>query len=127
MPGLKPARIPVNPGDPIAIVNNQIISRQQLADECLAREGKKVLELLINRTLIDQALRGKKLEITAAEIDQEIEIGRPAVRDHAVRAGCGPSTRNAESARSSTPATSSIPPSRCGNCARAECRSLPTT
>ncbi len=61
------------PADPIAIVNNQIISRQQLADECVAREGKKVLELLINRTLIDQALRGKKLEITAAEIDQEIE------------------------------------------------------
>ena len=26
-----------------------------------------------NRTLIDQALRGKKLEITAAEIDQEID------------------------------------------------------
>jgi parvulin-like peptidyl-prolyl isomerase len=73
VPGLAPARIAVAPGDPIAKVNDQIISRQQLADECLAREGKKVLELLINRTLIDQALRGKKLEITAAEIDQEIE------------------------------------------------------
>ncbi len=73
VPGLKPARIPVNPGDPIAIVNDQIISRQQLADECLAREGKKVLEVLINRVLIEQALRHKKLEISAAEIDQEIE------------------------------------------------------
>ena len=73
VPGLTPVRIPVNPGDPIAMVNNQSITRQQLADECLAREGKKVLELLINRTLIDQALRGKKLEITAAEIDVEIE------------------------------------------------------
>ena len=71
--GLSPARIAVQPTDAIAKVNDQIISRQQLADECLAREGKKVLELLINRTLIDQALRGKKLEITAAEIDQEIE------------------------------------------------------
>ena len=39
----------------------------------MAREGKKVLDLLINRTLIEQALRGKKLEVTAAEIDQEIE------------------------------------------------------
>jgi hypothetical protein len=73
VPVLKPTRIPVNPGDPIAVVNTQIISRQQLADECLAREGKKVLELLINRTLIDQALRREKLEITAAEIDQEID------------------------------------------------------
>jgi parvulin-like peptidyl-prolyl isomerase len=73
VPGLTPARIPVNPGDAIALVNRQNITRQQLADECLAREGKKVLELLINRVLIDQALRAKKLEITAAEIDQEIE------------------------------------------------------
>ena len=75
VPGLdaEPTAIPVNPGDPIAMVNGQIITRQQLADECVAREGKKVLELLINRTLIDQALRGKKLEVTAAEIDQEIE------------------------------------------------------
>jgi foldase protein PrsA len=73
VPGLKPTAIPVNPGDPIAIVNRQIITRQQLADECVAREGKKVLELLIHRTLIDQALRARKLEITAAEIDQEID------------------------------------------------------
>jgi hypothetical protein len=73
VPELKQTRIPVNPGDPIATVNGQIITRQQLADECVAKEGKKVLELLIHRTLIDQALRGKKLEITAAEIDQEID------------------------------------------------------
>ena len=76
VPGLSPAKIAWRPR---AIRSRRrsnltrIISRQQLADECLAREGKKVLELLINRTLIDQALRGKKLEITAAEIDQEIE------------------------------------------------------
>jgi len=73
VPGLKPTMIPVNPTDPIAIVNGQIISRQQLADECVAREGKKVLELLIHRTLVEQALRNRKLEITAADIDQEIE------------------------------------------------------
>ena len=75
VPGLKPTptAIPVNPGDPIAIVNGQIISRQQLADECVAKEGKKVLELLIHRTLIDQGLRARKLEVTAAEIDQEID------------------------------------------------------
>jgi len=73
VPGLQPTMIPVNPTDPIAIVNGQIISRQQLADECVAREGKKVLELLIHRTLVEQALRNRKLEVTAAEIDQEIE------------------------------------------------------
>ena len=73
MPGVKQTRVPVNPSDPIAIVNNQIISRQQLADECVAREGKKILDVLINRTLIEQALARGKLSITAAEIDQEID------------------------------------------------------
>ncbi len=81
VPALKPTTIPVNPSDPIAIVNNQIISRQQLADECVARKGKEILELLINRTLIEQALRSKKLEVTAAEIDQEIETVAEAVRN----------------------------------------------
>jgi foldase protein PrsA len=66
-------RIPVNPTDPIAIVNNQVITRMQLADECVARKGEEILETLIARTLIEQALRAKKLEITAAEIDKEID------------------------------------------------------
>ncbi|HEX3450073.1 MAG TPA: peptidylprolyl isomerase, partial [Isosphaeraceae bacterium] len=73
VPGLKQTQIPVNPGDPIATVNGQIISRQQLADECVARKGKEILETLIHRTLIDQALRSRKLEVTAADIDQEID------------------------------------------------------
>ncbi len=66
-------RMPVSPTDPIAVVNNQVITRQQLADECVAREGKKILELLVNRVLIEQALARRKLSITAAEIDQEID------------------------------------------------------
>jgi foldase protein PrsA len=85
VPGVKVTAIPVNPSDPIAIVNNQVISRQQLADECVARRGKEILETLINRVLIEQALKTNKQEITAAEIDQEIEnvahrfgIGREA-------------------------------------------------
>jgi parvulin-like peptidyl-prolyl isomerase len=73
VPPVQPTAIPVNPGDPIALVNGQAISRQQLADECVARKGKEILDLLINRMMIEQALRTKKLEITAAEIDQEID------------------------------------------------------
>ncbi|MDR3637738.1 MAG: SurA N-terminal domain-containing protein [Isosphaeraceae bacterium] len=65
--------IPVNPTDPIATVNNEVITRQQLANECVARKGKEILDTLIARKLIEQALRGKKLEVTAAEIDQEID------------------------------------------------------
>jgi len=73
VPGVQPARIAVSPSEPIAIVNGQEISRQQLADECVAREGKKILEALINRTLIEQALRRQRLEVTGAEIDEEID------------------------------------------------------
>jgi foldase protein PrsA len=73
VPPVRPAAIPVNPTDPIAIVNGQIISRAQLADECVARKGKEILDMLINRTIIEQALRARKLEVTAADIDREIE------------------------------------------------------
>jgi parvulin-like peptidyl-prolyl isomerase len=73
VPPVQPAAIPVNPSDAIALVNGQIISRQQLADECVARKGKEILDLLINRTLIEQGLRSQKLEVTGADIDQEIE------------------------------------------------------
>ncbi len=73
VPGVKPTAIPVNPTDPIAIVNDQVITRQQLSDECVARRGKEILETLINRVLIEQALKRAKQQVTAAEIDQEIE------------------------------------------------------
>ena len=71
-PALRSTQIPVNPTDPIIIINGQVITRQQLADECVARKGKEIAELMINRTLVEQALRAKKLEVSAAEIDQEI-------------------------------------------------------
>lgn len=72
VPGVKQVALPVNPSDPIAIVNNQAITRLQLADECVAKEGKKILDTMISRTLIEQALASKKLSVTAAEIDEEI-------------------------------------------------------
>lgn len=82
-PTLVPVVIPVNPTDPIATVNGQAISRQQLADECVARNGKQVLQTLIARTLIEQAVRGGRLEVTPQEIDAEIDrvaggVGREA-------------------------------------------------
>ncbi|MFO0909937.1 MAG: parvulin peptidyl-prolyl isomerase [Isosphaeraceae bacterium] len=72
-PQLKLTAIPVNPSDPIAIINGEVITRSQLADECVARKGEEILETLVARKLIEQALRGKKIEVTASEIDQEIE------------------------------------------------------
>jgi parvulin-like peptidyl-prolyl isomerase len=72
-PRLVEAAIPVNPGDPIAIVNGEVITRQQVADETIARHGKEILDILIARRLIDQELKKRKLEITNAEIDAEID------------------------------------------------------
>lgn len=74
LPPLKPVQIPTNPSDAIAIVNTELITRQQLADECVAKYGKELLDTLIARRLIDQAMRGAKLEITAAEVDAEVEV-----------------------------------------------------
>lgn len=66
-------RIPVNPDDPIALVNGEKITRRELADECVAQSGEKILEALINRRLIEQEVRAKRVSITASEIDAEIE------------------------------------------------------
>ncbi len=72
-PRLQEVRVPVNTNDPIALVNGEIITRQQLADECVARKGAEILETLIARRLIEQAMKARKIEVTAAEIDQEID------------------------------------------------------
>ncbi len=72
-PGLKEVVLPTNTTDPIAIVNGEIITRQQLADECVARKGQEILDTLIARRLIEQEMRKKKVEISAAEIDAEID------------------------------------------------------
>ena len=72
-PKFQEVRIPANNTDPIAVVNGEVITRQQLADECVARKGQEILETLIARRLIEQAMRSRKLEITAPEIDDEID------------------------------------------------------
>jgi foldase protein PrsA len=73
VPKLVAKRHMVNPSDPIALVNGEAITRQQLADECVAIKGEEVLESLIGRRLIDQAIRAKKIEVSPAEIDAEID------------------------------------------------------
>ncbi len=72
-PRLEVVRVPTNSTDPIAIINGEIITRGQLADECVARKGQEILDTLIARRLIEQEMKKKKIEITAKEIDEEIE------------------------------------------------------
>lgn len=71
---LVPKEVPVSPNDPVAIVNGQVITRQQLADETVAREGKKVLEAMIAGTVIDQAVTRAKVTIKPQEVDEEVEF-----------------------------------------------------
>jgi len=73
VPKLVETRIPTSPNDTVARVNNQIITRQQLADEAIARKGEEVLETLIARLMIDQALKARGLSVTADEVNAEIE------------------------------------------------------
>ena len=73
-PRLQEVRVPTNTNDPIALVNGEIITRQRLAGRGASpARGAEILETLIARVLIDQAMRAQKIEVTAAEIDQEID------------------------------------------------------
>ena len=58
-----------------AVVNGTPIGTDALAATCLERHGLEVLEILITRSLIDQALSQQKLAITQADIDQEVAYG----------------------------------------------------
>ncbi|MFO0959672.1 MAG: peptidylprolyl isomerase [Isosphaeraceae bacterium] len=71
---LVPKEVPVSPNDPVAVVNGQVITRQQLADETVAREGKKVLEAMIAGTVIDQAVARAKIQIKPQEVEEEVEF-----------------------------------------------------
>jgi len=55
-----------------AQVNGQTITLLTLAEECIERHGKDVLEGTINRKLLDQLLRKRKLQVTDADIEAEI-------------------------------------------------------
>jgi hypothetical protein len=66
-------RIPANPTDAVAIVNGEPITRQQLADEAVTRKGEEVLDALVSRKIIDQAVKKRGVVITQQDIDKEID------------------------------------------------------
>jgi parvulin-like peptidyl-prolyl isomerase len=57
----------------MAVVNGEQITRTELGRECIRRYGKEVLESLVNRHLILAACAEKKITITNADVDAEIE------------------------------------------------------
>jgi parvulin-like peptidyl-prolyl isomerase len=66
-----PAKAAARPGV-AALVNGESIAVEQVRRECLERHGADVLEIMITRTLLQQALDREKLQLSQADIDAEI-------------------------------------------------------
>lgn len=57
----------------VATVNNEPITREELASECLRHHGKQVLEGVVNKHLIAEECRRRNIVITEADVSQEIQ------------------------------------------------------
>lgn len=57
----------------MAVVNNQQITRDDLARECLLHHGKDVLESLTNKYLIAEHCKQRNIVVTTKEVDEEID------------------------------------------------------
>lgn len=57
----------------VAVVNNQPITREQLARDCLLHYGTSVLERIVNKWLIAQACMKANIAISEQEINAEVE------------------------------------------------------
>jgi SurA-like N-terminal domain/PPIC-type PPIASE domain len=56
-----------------ATVYDEPITMRELAEQCIARHGREVLEGTINRTLIDLECRKQGITVTDEEVNREIE------------------------------------------------------
>ena len=57
----------------VATVNNQRITREDLAQDCLRHYGNEVLESMVNKQLIAGECRRQGVTVSGAEVDAEIE------------------------------------------------------
>jgi parvulin-like peptidyl-prolyl isomerase len=67
-PEAAPRRSPV-----AAMVNNEPISREDLARECLLHYGNELIEMIVNRMLIANACKQRGIEISEQQIEEEID------------------------------------------------------
>jgi parvulin-like peptidyl-prolyl isomerase len=56
----------------VAVVNNEEIHRQELAQECLAQYGKEVLETVMNKYLITTYCEKQGIKVSKQDVDEEI-------------------------------------------------------
>lgn len=59
--------------DVLAVVNGQRISRHDLGQACLERFGQEILESLVNQKLIWSACQERGVNITAADVQTEVQ------------------------------------------------------
>ncbi|HEY2147467.1 MAG TPA: peptidyl-prolyl cis-trans isomerase, partial [Pirellulales bacterium] len=57
----------------VAVVNNEQIGRQELAQECLTHYGKDVLEAMVNKYLIVQYCQRQNVTVSKEEVNAEID------------------------------------------------------
>ena len=57
----------------VAIVNNEEIGRQELAQQCLTHYGKDVLETMVNKYLISAYCQQANVIVTPQEVSAEID------------------------------------------------------
>ncbi len=57
----------------VAVINREELTRTQLANECIRRYGKQVLESEVNKHLILQECKKQDIKITAADVEVEVE------------------------------------------------------
>ena len=55
-----------------ARVNGELITYEELANECVSRYGLEVLDNLVNRRIVQQACKVRNVQVTEAEVTQEI-------------------------------------------------------
>lgn len=55
-----------------AIVNGHNVTVREVAEECLERHGIEMLEGMVNRRILEQACRRRKIEVTEADMRREI-------------------------------------------------------
>jgi len=57
----------------VAMVNGQLVKREELARDCLLQHGKDVLESLVNKHLIAEHCRQRNIVVTTKEVEAEID------------------------------------------------------
>ncbi|MGE0610029.1 MAG: peptidyl-prolyl cis-trans isomerase [Pirellulales bacterium] len=55
-----------------AVVNNRKITNQELGEACIERHGEAVLEDMITRRVLEQAVKRQKVTVSRQDIDEEI-------------------------------------------------------